>query len=172
MRLSRARLPVPPQISSCLCASACSPGGWACSCPPRPHAKPPHGAWHPEALHGSWPYCFVISVVIIICNCDCLMMTPVMEMSHRGWNIATDMSTPPRHTHPTPQSQLRPTWHTPAALGMPGWVGGVCHRHVGRAGCQSHWAGTRSQPLAALSHLSVTVGGGGRMMFSTPGRVG
>lgn len=79
------------------------------------------------------------------------------------------MPTLPHRTHPTSQSQLRPSWHAPAALGLLGWAGGVCRRHVGRAGCQSHWAGALSQPLATVSHLSATVGGGGRTMFRTAG---
>ena len=95
-----------------------------------PHAKPPNCTWHAQALHRSWSYCFVIVIVIIIYNCDDLMMTLVMEMSHRGWSIATDMSTSPHHTHPASQAQLCPTWHTPVTLGMPGWAGGICRRHV------------------------------------------
>lgn len=86
-------------------------------------------------------------------------MTLVMEMepqeaecSHRDVHITWPHP-------PASRSQPSPTWHTPVALGMLGWAGGVCMSQVrGQRGRQSHQAGALAQPRAAVTHLSVTTG--------------
>lgn len=75
--------------------------------------------------------------------------------------------------HPTTsQSQLSPTWHALAALGAPGWAGGLCRRCVGGAGCRNQEAGALSQSLAAMTQLSGTAGGGGEQCSEFSARWG